>query len=532
MNQRLSPSVLILILMLLTACVFAAHLYRKKDTVSPVISPSALQQMKTLALQHLFQEGRAFLHHDEDFFRQAYSAIFSRLPESGGSPGMLAVPVDKRISEFDKTALLSGYTAEMQPEYASARVEYDLGNLAFIYGSFQEAQTFYETACSLDKTNPDYLFMLATVYDVLNKSDLAVSMHTVCLEMRESTCKETSIPVIQSYFAMGTAYIGAGKYQKALECLTKAKNRLESVKKHKQKFLLGCIYNNIGYASRLTGDTNTAVQACRKALDIFNELYLGRPTIALANTHINFAETYKALEQYMIARNEYKKAYDTLSALFGGELHPVFSRLSYKTGMTHFEINDFHNAAQYFHKCVDIISACNSPDQDFLLVDYYNYLAICYFHINDYEHAKLYFQRSLANLETNAPDDERLIDLYTNLGKTVYRLGETDKAIELYNNSLRIREILGINENHIRFATLYGCIGSAYMQDAQYEDAIKAFSHALAITKRIESPEKQMFFTILYKNLSEAHEKNGNETLAKLYLARINGEDVTLPTDN
>lgn len=109
-------------------------------------------------------------------------------------------------------------------------------------------------------------------------------------------------------------------------------------------------------------------------------------------------------------------------------------------------------------------------------------------------------------LEDNDADTMRI---YNQMGNNVYRLHETQLAIEFYNNALTTAYVLN-NDNTI--ANLYNNLGNSYLILPDYKNALRYFEKALELQKNKELEMR------CYLNMAHFYNSVDNGLKAKQYL--------------
>jgi len=125
--------------------------------------------------------------------------------------------------------------------------------------------------------------------------------------------------------------------------------------------------------------------------------------------------------------------------------------------------------------------------------DSYFNLGDVQYRLGNYENAVAYLKIALAG----KPDQQLQLDILNKLGRTYSAMGQTDKAIETFEEAVKLFPSSVVLLNNL---------GVQYMKNDQIDSAIEVFEKAI---KRREQ-------AYLFNNLASAYAKNGDEEKSRL----------------
>jgi type IV pilus biogenesis/stability protein PilW len=105
------------------------------------------------------------------------------------------------------------------------------------------------------------------------------------------------------------------------------------------------------------------------------------------------------------------------------QVEPNNKDIAYNLGITYLQLEDYENAKLYFLKAVTL---------DPKFADAYNNLGVTYMQLQQWREAVRAFQKALANLLYRTPEKA-----FYSMGMSLYRLGEYEKAVDAFKDSIR-----------------------------------------------------------------------------------------------
>lgn len=193
---------------------------------------------------------------------------------------------------------------------------------------------------------------------------------------------------------------------------------------------------------------------------------------------IGFAHTFAAEGEHEQAIS----AYSTAARLFPGTHLPNLF-----LGMQYLQMNSLLLAEEYMLASYDIC-----PMDPLLL----NEIGVVYFHKNDLGQSEHYFLKAIHEAKHLNNDSKSWISINSNLGHVYRKLGKLEKALENFNEIVRL---------NVKDSNTYAAIGLIYLKMGDTFKSIEALHCALAI-----SSNDQIANDLLNRAL-EKSARNGNE---------------------
>ncbi len=168
-----------------------------------------------------------------------------------------------------------------------------------------------------------------------------------------------------------------------------------------------------------------------------------------ADYHNKIGRAYLNEGKLQLAFVEFQKAMQS---------EPDNKDIVYNLGIVYFQLQDYENAKKYFLKAVSL---------DPKFADAYNNLGATYMQLRQWGPAADSFKKALANPFYRTPEWA-----FYNLVMSYYRLGEYEKALEAYKDSIR---------RDRSFVLSYYGMALAYNKMEKYGDASEVLTRAIEI---------------------------------------------------
>jgi tetratricopeptide (TPR) repeat protein len=201
---------------------------------------------------------------------------------------------------------------------------------------------------------------------------------------------------------------------------------------------LGCLFNNLGNSYNDIGNTEAALLALQKAVQI-------NPT--LSESRANLGNVYLHIGQIEEAIYEYKTAL---------KINPGDAKTHNNLGNAYFRQNRMQDAISQY-----ILSLELDPNY----VDVYQNIAIAYSRQEKYGYAILNLKQAMS-LKPEMPS------LYSQLGEVYYLMGDYGAAAFQYKKAVSLKQ---------DFAEAHYGLGICYNKLGQVDKEIQAYKQALAI---------------------------------------------------
>ncbi|EGW35704.1 anaphase-promoting complex component [Spathaspora passalidarum NRRL Y-27907] len=199
----------------------------------------------------------------------------------------------------------------------------------------------------------------------------------------------------------------------------------------------------------------------------------------------NFGQAWIGFAHTFAAEGEHEQAISAYA--FAARLFPGTHLPNLFLGMQHLQMNNLNLAEEYLSASYQI---CNS---DPLLL---NELGVIHFHKLQFDRAELFFQEALDAAKYLNSDSKTWISIHSNLGHVFRRNGEPFKALDCFNQVLKI-------SNRNNDANILAAMGLIYLKLGKVFKSIDVLHDALAI-----SPGDPIA-TDLLKRALDANKDNG-----------------------
>lgn len=158
----------------------------------------------------------------------------------------------------------------------------------------------------------------------------------------------------------------------------------------------------------------------------------------------------------------------------------------------------YQKAEQIYHNVLD--------ESDYRMAGLYNNFSLFYQEMGDYEAAVTYLKKALPIITAISDSFIQQAVSYTNLGQVYTQMKQWESAKESLHKA---EELFGrINNEDEHFSGLANAFGYYYMQQEDYENAIKYYEMALLSVNKFYGRTKN--YQQIQKDLKEAYRKNGN----------------------
>jgi len=412
-----------------------------------------------------------------------------------------------------------------------------LATLLFNLGRFGEAADEYEVLAKEHPEKPEIHFYLAESYSRTGENGKAIDMYNE----------------LENVMGMHEA-LSMEKYQLYMK-LQQEENALNEIKKLADKFPLETRYTILlGDLHLQQNDNAQALKYYQKALEIdpgspFYPASMAnyyektgqsdsaklQIDAALVNERLDINTKLTILARYINQLQSSKQDIEGVDRLFQTLLdqHPEESRLKMVYGMYLSSLNKLDEArfqvqlvtesepenmdawqqllqlslqARDFDEVIRICKKCQEIFPE--IMEFYLYLGIAHYQKKDFQSAIETYQAAIQLIPAG---NMRLIsDFYGNIGDTYFRLKETDKAFNAYEEALKY------NDKNIMVLNNY-----AYYLSLLKKDLTKA-ERMSALTVKMEPDNATYIDTYAWIFF-----KQGNIVLAKMYMEQAISKDRT-----
>lgn len=224
---------------------------------------------------------------------------------------------------------------------------------------------------------------------------------------------------------------------------------------------------------------------------------------------IGFGHTFAADGEHEQAMSAYA---------FAARLYPGTHLPHLFLGMQHFLMNNFSLAQEYLQSLYQICAS------DPLLL---NELGVVCFHRNNLSRAQAYFEEALAAAKHLNSDSKAWISIHTNLGHTFRRSKQLEKALECFQQVLRL--------SHKDDASILAAVGLVHLKLGNASMAVESLHDSLAISpsdpiandllKRALELSRDSFTSVPAPGIPKTRRQDENQDVGALAESLKRGED-------
>ncbi|MFA8341959.1 MAG: CHAT domain-containing protein [Rhodothermaceae bacterium] len=205
------------------------------------------------------------------------------------------------------------------------------------------------------------------------------------------------------------------------------------------------------------------------------------------------AASFRMLTDFTNAEHYYKKGLKLAEDLFSDKTDIVSIYIG--MGRLYFNTSAFEKSESYFRKAYEKLKTFNNFENKDSFHAYfsrmYNGFGRLYYRQSLYDLAGKYYKKSL-DRELNSPKLDRVYTalMYNNLGNVAHQKGDLDKALELYNRSLQIKE-----EHSKDFTSIIRTrcnIANVYSDKEENEKALEILKRSQRELLNTPKPDKVM----------------------------------------
>ncbi|CAF1153398.1 unnamed protein product [Adineta steineri] len=338
-----------------------------------------------------------------------------------------------------------------QETFPDSRGWFRLGLLLIKMGQFNKAQEVCEVL--LDQAThesgkaPIY-YQLGQIKYNQGEYQEALSFHEKALTIRQQLLPFNHPDLGDSYNRIGSVYYSMGDYPKALSYYEKSLTiRQQSFASNHPN--LGASYNNIGLVYYKMGDNPKALSSYEKTLAIQQQsLPANHPDLGVS--YVNIGGLYYSMKDYPKALSYYEKALALKQQSLPAN-HPDVALSYVGIGNVYYSMSDYSKALLSYEKALIIRQHSLSPNHPDLAMSYNN-IGSVYYIMGDYSKALSYYEKDLIirqkSLTSNHPD---LGASYSHIGRMHEKLNKHSKAQSFYERAIQIgQQSLSTNDPRLQ----------------------------------------------------------------------------------
>jgi tetratricopeptide (TPR) repeat protein len=283
--------------------------------------------------------------------------------------------------------------------------------------------------------------------------------------------------------------------------------------------LLGNVYSNLG-------DHLKAIDEYKLSLRKVISLYPDQNHIEVASVLNSLAETYRSLGQYDRAIEHYDQSLAILKTIYKGQADIKIFKVLNNLGLIYQNVNEYDLAINYHNQSLSILRRIYQDEQSDYFAGIFINLGKIYANQKRYDKAIECFHQSIEIFTKTYKNEPHLhfAGALMNLG-LVYQQSKINLglAIECLNKALGMLKILYPNEPHQYFAYNLSYLGAAYLTLEQYDKAIEYYDQSLKMIEMLKA--KNLSFdeadsTVALKNLGAIYANHKQYVKAQKYFVQ------------
>lgn len=265
----------------------------------------------------------------------------------------------------------------------------------------------------------------------------------------------------------------------------------------------GVILMSMGKTASLSGDYPLALKYLNEAMTALEQT---ENHTELCRAYINTGLVFKNLAEYENAIVYFDKATELAQEM---NLKDQLASSVTNRATIYFSTGDYNNAAENYRQAMQLYKELNDSLRYAVLT---MNLGLVYWQWNKSELALEMMMEAMQVFEKKQQYVE-LGKVYNNIGKIYYQdFNDTTKALEYYERSLAMRELIG---NQLGMSVVLANIGNIYRDKLDLFKAFNYFKRSLNISKTIGYKEGE---ALAYYYLGLAHKQNKKYQLSNAYL--------------
>jgi tetratricopeptide (TPR) repeat protein len=334
--------------------------------------------------------------------------------------------------------------------------------------------------------NADCYFKKGICEEILNHWQNAKEYFTQSLEIynKNLVCKE-SVDVADCYFNLGKVNLELDNDDEAMTCF---KNSLDIYLKKlgNNHVNIGNNYNYIGEVYEKQGNFNVALENYSNSNKIFS-INTGENSEEYMSSLLRIGRVYKKLENNKEAIFYLTNALEIRSHIPTKKNSEVF-QLNYDIADIYIKMNECDKANDYLDSCMNLSS--KTTDLVVLMCDLWlRYIEIVGQEISPKIQSLIqnYIDR-LVDLK----EEPYIIEIFLSLGKAFSKIGNSIKAIEIFQKAIVLYEKLktfNTKPIQLKVCEIYNLLGMEYDKIKLYEESLDSFQKTLKIRKKTLGPD-------------------------------------------
>ena len=262
--------------------------------------------------------------------------------------------------------------------------------------------------------------------------------------------------------------------------------------------------STLGVVYTLLGDYQQALNYCRKALAIDEEL---GSSAGMARDFGNLGIIYQNLGDYSLAVEYHNQAL-AINREIGAK--DGIAGNSSNLGTVYRRMGNYDSSMAYF---LEALSICEELEDTSFICMLNGNIGNLYYSLGSYDKALEYLSEAVAGSNQRG-EKARAARFTANIGSVYISLGQHNQSLEFYLKALAMQEE---EENKTDVATLEGNIGIAYAELGSYHKALEYFMKALVTHQELGQKSS---IALLLGNIGNVYTLLGNYDVALDYYTR------------
>ena len=222
-----------------------------------------------------------------------------------------------------------------------------------------------------------------------------------------------------------------------------------------------------------------------------------------------------------VLKSQVSRKHDSILSLLDHARHDSQKVIHYLHLGDLYQFTRQDTALYYYHKALNL---AKDSGWHSLTGQSYNYIGILHLCQSEYDHAVRYLKASLSS-KRQVNDTGGIANIYNNLGIIYKNRGRYEKALEAFQNVIKLRDQLSATisdstfskDNLQKIAHAHNNRGNVYYQFGNYREAVTSYRNSLAFYNKIND---QKGIAACYNNIGNVFEEQENYDRALDYYHR------------
>lgn len=374
----------------------------------------------------------------------------------------------------------------------------DLGRGEESIHCYQEALTLCEKLDNREKRGKT-LNNLSVAYDSLGQFSLGEEACLQALSIFEEGGESARSDLATTYSNLGNLFSSAGEIEKAIIAYKRSLELFQELYPGQPSRAIASVLNNLGDAYKDLKEFDQAAGYFHQSLAMKEELGGGRFSYSMAVTLSNLGELEQERGELSRAIECYQKALSINQEIYEDLPHPSIFTLLQKLGRVHLSQGELEEAQRYFELALKKIQeryrSAYHPDVVAILIDL-GELSIA---SKNYSEAILHYREAL-EMQKKMKRSPLEATILMGLGIAHRGLEKPEEAVAAYESVLRTPDL-----SDATLAATLNNLGNAYSDLRETEKALQTLERALSIQRQIHGREATSSMETALSNLGNVY---------------------------